>query len=68
MAVEWVLAHMGIHGNESADKIAKFGSLKPTIELPIIFYLNDVMSFMASVQSRHWQQFWACSFPGRSFY
>lgn len=68
VAIDWIPAHVGIRGNECADKVAKAGLLKTSIDFPIGLSLNDVTSTINSAQLCRWQQQWTMYFQHRPFY
>ncbi|GBO03997.1 hypothetical protein AVEN_189596-1 [Araneus ventricosus] len=61
----WVKAHVGVSGNELADKYAKRATTRPTIDLVV---LKSVTNFKMEVQSELqylWQARWMSSEKGR---
>ena len=52
VALQWVPAHVGLLGNEMADKLAKAGSVLPQFESELTF--SETKSFLRSVFQQEW--------------
>lgn len=64
----WVPAHIGIVGNEIADKLAKEALRKDLIDIKIHLGRNEVRSIINREIIRIWQQRWESSSTGRWYY
>lgn len=64
----WVPAHVGIRGNEMADKLAKRALLKDTVELQISLSKTEVKSIVWEKINQMWQVRWDREERGRQLY
>lgn len=64
----WVPAHIGIVGNETADKLAKEALGKDMVDIKIPLGRNEVRSIIHREVIRIWQQRWESSSTGRWYY
>lgn len=64
----WVPAHVGIRGNEMADKLAKRALLKDTVELQISLSKTEVKSIVWEKINKMWQVRWDREERGRQLY
>ncbi|GBN25164.1 hypothetical protein AVEN_191637-1 [Araneus ventricosus] len=65
--IGWVKAHIGVHGNETEDSLAKQATIKGEIH-----YLSARKSHLKNLLHRvsinEWQQEWATGDTGRTIY
>ncbi len=64
----WVPAHIGIVGNETADKIAKKTLKKNSVDVKVPLGRNEIKSVINRKIIRIWQQRWENSSKGRWYY
>nr|XP_055031454.1 uncharacterized protein LOC129420520 [Misgurnus anguillicaudatus]XP_055031455.1 uncharacterized protein LOC129420520 [Misgurnus anguillicaudatus]XP_055031456.1 uncharacterized protein LOC129420520 [Misgurnus anguillicaudatus] len=64
----WVPAHVGIRGNERADKLAKMALLKENIEMQISLSKSEVKSIVWEKINQMWQVRWDREERGRQLY
>jgi len=63
----WVLSHIGIHGNESADKAAARGANRNTFDIKIGLELAKAYAIADRYIEDRWQSEWTATAAG-SFY
>ena len=63
----WVPAHVGIKGNEEADKTAKI-ALKMTEVLMVPFGKGEAKSLLKKEMNKKWQNRWDSDNKGRTYY
>lgn len=68
VAIKWVLAHVGICGDDCATWLAKSGLLKHTIDFPLRLFVFKIIAFMKKAHNKQWQQSRTHSFQGRHFH
>ncbi len=61
----WVPAHIGIVGNETADKLAKKALKKNLVDIKVPLGRNEIKSVINRKIIRIWQQRWENSSKGR---
>jgi hypothetical protein len=54
----WVPSHIGINGNESADKLATRATSKPIIDIKIPFELNHIKQISKKITRLKWKNSW----------
>jgi ribonuclease HI len=65
--IVWVPSHIGIFGNEKADRLALIGSQRDTVELDIGFELDDAYHMVDRYVVSEWQTSWNNA-PHGAFY
>ena len=65
--IVWVPSHVGISGNETADRLALIGSQRQSVDLEIGFELEDAYHMVDRYVSSEWQTSWENA-PHGSFY
>lgn len=68
VAFIWVPAHLGIIGNERADKLAKKATKKETIEVNIKLSKSEGKSIVWRRATQQWQQRWESEGKGRHLF
>lgn len=56
--ITWVPSHIGIHGNESADKLALKAANKPTIDIQIPYEINHIKHITSNIIKKKWTESW----------
>ena len=64
----WVPAHVGIVGNEKADKLAKEATAKEQVELSIKLSKSEGKSIIWRAVNKEWQEEWDKESKGRHLY
>ena len=64
----WVPAHVGIVGNEKADKLAKEATAKEQVELSIKLPKSEGKSIIWRAVDKEWQEEWDKESKGRRLY
>ena len=68
VSFEWIPAHVGIHGNEIADTLAKNATKRKAIDFEIKLSKNDLETKSYKVYLDEWQKDWDTSLKGRFLY
>ncbi|GBM42200.1 hypothetical protein AVEN_36884-1 [Araneus ventricosus] len=58
ISLHWVKAHIGVVGNETADKAAKEASDRPTIDIHLGIPERSIKSHIRNLLLREWQDRW----------
>lgn len=64
----WVPAHIGVLGNEMADKCAKKATEHPSIDMAVNVSKAEVKSMVKRKVKGEWQMLWEDGLTGRQFY
>lgn len=64
----WVPAHIGVQGNELADKCAKNSAMHMNVDLQIPFSKSEVKSVVKRKVRGRWQILWDSGLTGRHFH
>ena len=64
----WIPSHIGILGNEMADKLAKKALNLSSVSFNIPLELAEVNSMLLKFIMDNWQLQWDCSSVGRKYY
>ena len=56
--VHWLPSHVGVHGNEEADKLAKEALNHDTVDVPLRRDHHDVYTEVDEMTMTRWQQQW----------
>lgn len=64
----WVPAHIGVEGNELADKYAKGGAIKMEVDFPIKHCRAEVKTIVKEEMRKKWQREWDACLKGRFYY
>lgn len=64
----WVPAHVGIKGNEEADKLAKQVVDEDRVEIELSHSLKEIKSVIKEEMIKKWQQYWDNESKGRHLY
>lgn len=64
----WVKAHIAVHGNGAADRLAKAGAELYVVNTPVDVPLSYVKHFLAQKILRTWQDRWDKEYHGRSVF
>ncbi|XP_061747026.1 uncharacterized protein LOC133545438 [Nerophis ophidion] len=64
----WVPAHVGVEGNELADRYAKQASTKTKVNMEIKHSKEEVKSIIKIEHNKKWQDNWNKETKGREFY
>lgn len=67
MVFLWVPAHIGVDGNEQADKFAK-GAARSHVGLPVKYSKSEVKSIIKVKLKEKWQSQWDGEGKGRYYY
>ena len=54
----WLPSHIGIKGNELADRLAGAATVRPDIDINIGLELSEAYNLVDSYIVRKWQQIW----------
>jgi len=54
----WLPSHIGIKGNELADRLAGAATVRPDIDINIGLELSEAYNLVDSYIVRKWQHFW----------
>ncbi|GBO14056.1 Retrovirus-related Pol polyprotein from type-1 retrotransposable element R1 [Araneus ventricosus] len=58
VSLHWVKAHVGIEGNEAADKASKEATTKPNIDLHLDLPIRSLKTILKGKLLEHWQKTW----------
>ncbi len=64
----WFPAHVGIKGNEEADKIAKQAVDDEMVEIELPHSIREIKSVIKEKVIKKWQQYWDNESTGRHLY
>lgn len=64
----WVPAHIGVRGNEMADKLAKDALKKESIDLKVQHSKAEVKSIVKARTCEKWQRLWDTGDTGRQYH
>lgn len=64
----WIPAHIGVVGNESADKNAKQAAGNPNIDIEVNYSKAEIKSMAKNKIKGKWQTLWDNGLNGRQFY
>ena len=64
----WLLSHIGIEGNEKADKLASLGAGRPTVDFSVGLELREAYEQVDVYIKKLWQEQWKCDPTGRHLY
>ncbi|KAM4588109.1 uncharacterized protein PAE49_002694 isoform 1-T1 [Odontesthes bonariensis] len=64
----WVPAHIGVRGNEWADKLAKEAVKKDSVELEIQYSKAEIKSVAKARVREKWQRLWNNGDTGRQYH
>lgn len=56
--ITWVPSHIGIHGNESADKLALLATTKPSIDIQIPYETHYIKQIANKIIKKKWIESW----------
>jgi ribonuclease HI len=68
ITLTWIPSHVGIPGNEHADKLANIGTGKKTIEYDIGYEKHEANSWIHQYITKLWQEEWDNNTTGRHHY
>jgi len=68
ISVVWVPSHIGITGNERADRLANMGSKRPHIDIDVGVELQEMYGRVDAYINKLWQEHWNNQTTGRHFY
>lgn len=68
MVFLWVPAHIGVDGNEQADKFAKGAARRSHVGLPVKYSKSEVKSIIKVKLKEKWQSQWDGEGKGRYYY
>lgn len=64
----WVPAHIGVSGNEMADKLAKQAAQQTMIDMDIKYSKSEIKSIVKTKILGKWQHIWNNGSTGRQYY
>ena len=64
----WIPSHIGINGNETADKLAKSATSQEMINFPLLKNISDINVLLKKRMMNKWQKQWDKSPKGRFYY
>ena len=64
----WIPSHVGLNGNERADKLAKDALDHPAVEIKVTKESLEIYKQIDDISKARWQQYWDDGFVGRHFY
>jgi hypothetical protein len=64
----WIPSHMGIHGNEVVDGLAKAALSHDSIKFNVVPGFKDLFSEVERIMLGQWQKRWSAEVKGRFFY
>ncbi len=64
----WVPAHVGVKGNEAADKLVKQALRATRIEMEISYSRYEIKAIIKKQINQRWQQMWETGNKGRHMY
>lgn len=64
----WVPAHIGVRGNERADKCTKKAREKGKIDMTVAFSKRQIKSIVKHKMKQRWQKQWEEEKTGRWYY
>jgi len=64
----WIPAHIGVEGNEIADKYAKTATKKSEIDMVISYSKAEVKSIIKEEMKKKWQEEWNKETKARMYY
>ena len=64
----WIPSHVGLNGNERADKLAKDALDHPVVEIKVTKESLEIHKQIDDISKARWQQHWDDGFVGRHFY
>lgn len=70
LMIGWIKAHVGLRGNERADKLAKGALARNDVDIieNIGFPVSVVKNYFRKASIEHWQNYWSESTKGRDTY
>ena len=68
VTISWIPSHIGIHGNEVADKLAKEALLHGFVDYPIYKDIEDISKILMNNLIQKWQVQWNSSSKGRFYH
>ena len=66
ITLQWIPGHIGIEGNEKADKLSKAGSTMEQLERPVNY--NTINAMLKNDFKEEWLNQWATGSTGRAMY
>ena len=67
ITITWIPSHVGIKGNEMADRIAQHAITNENVQLDIGLELKEINHCILQYVNEKWQQIWTTSATGQFY-